>query len=458
MARPLAATHPRKNEEGIALILVLLLILLISAIVVDYSYEAQVESSLTANNRDEFQAYVAAKSAIASGLALLQEDVVQGSMMQQGQRTINQLQGGQEQQTSDIDSFVDVWAQPVAPQPLNDATAMCTIDDECGKINLNALLLYDPNNDPESDQREHQVLVMALRLLFKQMNLEGDTDPVDAILDWLDTNSQGRERGAESDAYEGGGAGYGCKNGPMDSIEELLLIQGITPEIYFDCNRQQDQQQDIMKGEEKERPPSLSDLLTVHGDPQGKINVNTARREVLEAIFEAMRELGTGGAGDPVGAAENVVRQRLTNPFQNVGDFANVAGITLSNPGATTTTTTTTTSTTGKKTVTPITPGPVAGGASNDVFDVRSNFFRIHGDGRANDVMVRVEAFVFRNYNPMNPQYAQQTTTQSSSKTTATSGTTSTGTTGTPGTTGSQGYPGGQPLEAFRILDWRVIR
>ena len=62
-------------------------------------------------------------------------------------------------------------------------------------------------------------------------------DTADAILDWLDEDDETRELGAEIDYYSG--MGYQCKNGQLGTIEELLLVKGVTPDLLFgaDYNR-----------------------------------------------------------------------------------------------------------------------------------------------------------------------------------------------------------------------------
>ena len=70
--------------------------------------------------------------------------------------------------------------------------------------------------------------------------LPGMTEDVaDAILDWLDADDESRDFGAESDYYRSQSPGYEAKNGPLDSLDELLLIRGVTPELLFglDTNR-----------------------------------------------------------------------------------------------------------------------------------------------------------------------------------------------------------------------------
>jgi len=72
------------------------------------------------------------------------------------------------------------------------------------------------------------------------MALPGMTvETADAILDWIDEDSEVRTYGAEADHYSGLDPPYGPRNGPLLSVEELLLVRGVTPELLFglDVNR-----------------------------------------------------------------------------------------------------------------------------------------------------------------------------------------------------------------------------
>lgn len=98
--------------------------------------------------------------------------------------------------------------------------------DESSKINLNALPFSD-NWVPGGAK--------TLLLTLPEMT----EDIADAILDWMDDDDEVREQGTESVYYTSLSPPYECKNGPMDSIEELLLIRGVTPQMVFglDINR-----------------------------------------------------------------------------------------------------------------------------------------------------------------------------------------------------------------------------
>ncbi|HMO15460.1 MAG TPA: type II secretion system protein GspK [Pirellulaceae bacterium] len=98
--------------------------------------------------------------------------------------------------------------------------------DESTKLNLNTLLYAD------------QFIPGAGRQLL--MGLPGMTEEIaDAILDYMDADDEVREFGTESSYYAGLSPPYACKNGPLDTIEELLRIRGVTPDLLFgiDHNR-----------------------------------------------------------------------------------------------------------------------------------------------------------------------------------------------------------------------------
>lgn len=109
----------------------------------------------------------------------------------------------------------------------------------------------------------------------------------DAILDWRDVDNAVRSSGAESNYYRSLAVPYSCKNAPFESVEELLLVRGITPDSYR----------------------IILPYVTVYGD--GKININTCSQETLvilsidESLAQRIIALrhgpdGTAGTGDDV--------------------------------------------------------------------------------------------------------------------------------------------------------------
>src|SRR5262249_35407736 len=74
------------------------------------------------------------------------------------------------------------------------------------------------------------------------MGLEslGMTEEIaNSILNWMDPSGNVRSPGADASYYSSLNPPYRMKNGPLDSLEELLLVKGVTPQLLFgnDKNR-----------------------------------------------------------------------------------------------------------------------------------------------------------------------------------------------------------------------------
>ncbi len=135
------------------------------------------------------------------------------------------------------------------------------------------------------------------------MRLPGMTEDVAAaILDWIDEDDQPRESGAEIDYYSSLPIPYAPRNGPLESIDELLLVRGVTPDLLYgrDVNRN-----GMVDASERNRPlaiaadqlPGTTDLgwaayLTIHASErntnslgQPRINLNN---DDLQALHDEL--------------------------------------------------------------------------------------------------------------------------------------------------------------------------
>ena len=54
----------------------------------------------------------------------------------------------------------------------------------------------------------------------------------DSILDWIDPDDNTRPAGAESDYYLGLTPSYNAKNAPIDNLDELQLVKGVTRDMF----------------------------------------------------------------------------------------------------------------------------------------------------------------------------------------------------------------------------------
>jgi DNA uptake protein ComE-like DNA-binding protein len=100
------------------------------------------------------------------------------------------------------------------------------VEDESTKLNLNTLMFVEKQKAGSG-----RTLLMALPGMTE--------DIADAILDYIDEDSDQRELGAESDFYSSLTPAYACKNGPLETVDELLLVKGVTPALLYgaDTNR-----------------------------------------------------------------------------------------------------------------------------------------------------------------------------------------------------------------------------
>lgn len=179
------------------------------------------------------------------------------------------------------------------------------LQNESARLNINTLIVLEENSDvlaPMISVADAEAEVdsenIAVSLL---MGLPGMTaDVADAILDWIDEDSEPRELGAEQEYYTTLATPYSPPNGPLQSVEELLLVRGITPTLMFgaDANRNgvldPDEQQRY--GVTVETPGALgwAAYLTVHGAEANKrrdggfrINVN---QDDMELLYDQLGE------------------------------------------------------------------------------------------------------------------------------------------------------------------------
>lgn len=102
------------------------------------------------------------------------------------------------------------------------------LENESARVNVNALVWLEKQPTMEGAGRD---LLMALPNMTE--------DIADAIMDYVDEDAEPREFGAEDEYYLSLDPPYAPKNAPLDSVEELLLVRGVTPQLLFgaDANR-----------------------------------------------------------------------------------------------------------------------------------------------------------------------------------------------------------------------------
>jgi type II secretory pathway component PulK len=195
-----------------------------------------------------------------------------------------------------------------APPPVDEALNGSTqtrfgVVDESGKLNVNAWLQADPSGD-------------ALKTAL--MKLPNMTDEIaDAIIDWIDEDSETRANGAENEFYGGMTNGYRCKNGPLDTLEELLLVRGVTPELLFGTDRNRNGRADPGEGDDTGFDPGWSAYLTVASQKIAKSSDGEDLINLDDSDLSALYEKLNTALGEE--AAAFVVAYRQYGPGTNAG-------------------------------------------------------------------------------------------------------------------------------------------
>lgn len=152
---------------------------------------------------------------------------------------------------STSDDLTENWAKPLPPLAVEGGQVTGRIRDAQGQFNLNNLVRNGVPSPPDIGAFQHLLQSLAL-----------DPNLTDAVIDWIDTDSDARAAGAEDIDYLQMKTPYRAANQPMQSVEELRLVRGFTQDVVNKLRR----------------------WITVLPQPT-EINVNTAEKEVLSALF-----------------------------------------------------------------------------------------------------------------------------------------------------------------------------
>ncbi len=209
-------------------------------------------------------------------------------------------------QNAPFNSLQDAWAGPIPPLPIDGKVVQIQIEDEERRFDLNAMRRPDGSID-----QNHLDQFTRLLAVLQSSNVGF----ANAVADWEDADSTVRyPGGAESLNYRD----YPCKNGPLDSVAELLDIQGCSPQLYDGtaASAGVEATPSPSPGARTGRGgvPGLRYVCTVHSS--GKVNVNTAFPAVLQSIADGM----------PPSVAQAIVQRRSEQPFKSLNDLLSVPG------------------------------------------------------------------------------------------------------------------------------------
>jgi len=207
------------NEQGIVLILVLWVLALLSVIAGEFCYAMRTEVNITRNFKDETQAYYIALAGLNRAIGELIRNQVMPLKVNLLTDEADSTNGKADEETVQKSVDDQRWRVNVdiPPVPFGTGAFKVRIGNESGKININ-----------QAGERFLRMMVDAFDLDPQQKDVI-----VDSILDWRDKDDLHRLNGAENDYYNSLPQPYDCKNDNFDSAEELLLVRGVTPELFY---------------------------------------------------------------------------------------------------------------------------------------------------------------------------------------------------------------------------------
>lgn len=260
------------SSSGSVLIMVLWILLATSMLALSFSASIRIEVDAARNVIEQKKAYYLSRAGIEYAIY----KVIESQQIFLPNQRIQQ--GRLETLSPDLTGTLALR--------MSTGTAQVEISDETGKINVNLAPSY---------------LIYNLLVLVGLDQPEADVI-TDSIEDWRDADNLYRPNGAESDYYQSLEVPYLAKNGVFDVPEELLLVRGITPEIYYG-------RKGLTDTGERVEYYGLQRYFTTF-TTINRINVNSAPLAVLASISELDFE-----------SASRIDVMRQGTPFQNTTEI-----------------------------------------------------------------------------------------------------------------------------------------
>ena len=314
--RPLSLSSRSGNSNGVSLrrllhgphrasVLVALLwcMTLLGLIVVGLLHSARMDLMVQKNYGDRIQAHYLAIAGIEKAKALLYRDARDRSR-------INRNHTGQLYDSPE--EFRDVafgrgqFRVFRAGHADESSSIVYGVEDEEGRLNVNYATLD----------------------AFSKIE-DMTPDIAASIIDWRDEDNQVTPGGAESDYYASLQPPYLPRNGPIQTVRELLMVRGVTPELLLGTQEPQ------TTGSQDEPSTALetgwASMLTVdswvnnvNAAGEDRVNIQTADERALSGVRGITTDIGRA-----------IVAYRNQHRFESIADLLDVTAAQNQNrPGA----------------------------------------------------------------------------------------------------------------------------
>ncbi len=255
-----------QSQRGVAIIMAMLVVALATSVAAYAAWQQNLWVRQSENLGNQAQALAVSRAALYFGRLVLVEDL-------------------KDPNTASYDHLGESWAKYALITPVEGGSVSGKILDQQGLFNVNNLAATDPL------QQSFQLkwFTELLKLLDLPPSL------AQALQDYIDLDEQGP---FEDLTYLGKPEPYRTANQPLQSLDELNRIQGFDDAVI------------------KKLKPFITAIPVVKAPAQGasaptiptKLNVNTAPKEVLNAVFGAQ-------------AGTQILTLRDKAPFKELAEF-----------------------------------------------------------------------------------------------------------------------------------------
>ena len=289
--RRASAIRVAGRRRGFVLLVVTVVVILLSLAAYSYLGEMDTENRAASMFGRDVEARMAAESGVeyvAAQIALRQTDATLDLYDDSSMFSRQPMGGGGEARGQ-------VRFSVLSPGMVGsvDSLPRAGLTTETAKFNVNRLLELENDTDETTDPYTAVSFVPNMT-----------EDICNAILDWIDSDEEARAGGAESSTYEALAVPYSARNAPMQSIDELLQVQGVTPQLFYGEDANRNGRMDPNEDDGAESPPTddqdgtldfgLRDYLTVSSRERNiqttgeqKINLNNG---IVAEMFDFLEE------------------------------------------------------------------------------------------------------------------------------------------------------------------------
>ena len=277
-----------KNKKALVLVGVLWIVALLTIIATSVGHNSRLDIKVSSVRTEELRCKWACRAGIEKAMGILYEDL------------------------RESDCLTDLWSDN--DEDFNDIILercwfSVRVIDESSKLNINTIT-------------KEQLLELPYM----------EEDIADAIIDWRDGDDTPGTAGVEGGYYENLPIAYTIRNGPFRTIRELLMVKGVTEELFYGEDTNFNGLLDYNEKDGDESPPrdNRDDVLDKgwvayltcysydkNTDAEGnqRININQANERQLENSLEIS-----------AAQARWIVQRRENNRFSSIADLLDNSG------------------------------------------------------------------------------------------------------------------------------------